>query len=88
MGYRITKYQPTPNPNALKCYLSSPISECPRSFRSAADATTDPLAARLFGVAGVSGVLLNGDWMTVNKTADADWGNVKSGVERVLCDVE
>lgn len=88
MGYRITKYQPTPNPNALKCFLSAAISDRPKSFRKAEDVNGDPLATKLFGVAGVAGVLLNGDWMTVNKADAADWGSVKKGIERVLGEAE
>ncbi len=87
MGYRITKYQPTPNPNAMKCFLSSPISDVPRSFRRAAEAGDDVVATKLFGVPGVAGVFLNGDWMTVNKAAEAEWGVVKKGIERVLGEI-
>ena len=88
MGYRITKYQPTPNPNALKCFLNAAISDRPKSFRKAEDVNGDPLAMKLFGVTGVAGVLLNGDWMTVNKADAADWGSVKKGIERVLGEAE
>lgn len=87
MGYRITKYQATPNPNALKCFLSSPISDRPRSFRAASEVGEDALAASLFAVPGVAGLLLSGDWMTVNKAPDADWPAVKKGVERALAEI-
>jgi hypothetical protein len=84
MPIRVTKYQPTPNPNALKCFLDSRISAGPRSFRTAVEGADDPVAAPLLAVPGVAGLLLNGDWLTVNKAPGADWAIVKQGVERVL----
>ncbi len=87
MSYRVTSYQPTPNPNALKCMLSAPISDRPRSFRTPQDAADDALASRLFAVPGVAGLLLNGDWITVNKAPAAEWVGVKRGVERVLAEI-
>jgi hypothetical protein len=84
MPIRVTRYQPTPNPNAVKCHLDRAISAGPRSFRSRAEGMGDATAGALFAVAGVSGLLLNGEWMTVNKDPDAEWARVKSGVERAL----
>jgi hypothetical protein len=78
MPFRITKYQPTPNPNAVKCFLG------PRSFRTVAEGAADPTAAPLLAVPGVSGLLLNGDWLTVNKSPDADWPAIKRGIEKAL----
>ncbi len=84
MGYRITRFEPTPNPNAVKCILDRPISEHPRSFLNAGMAADDPLAGALFGVEGVAVVLMNGDWVTINKTPGAEWPRVKAGVTKVL----
>jgi hypothetical protein len=84
MPYRITKYQDTPNPNALKCLLSAPICDRPLSFRKPEEAEGHPLAAPFFRVPGVEGLLLMGDWMTVNKRADAAWPAVKKGIETAL----
>lgn len=86
MGYTITRFEETPNPNALKCILDRPISDHPRSFLNAGMADGDPLASALFGVEGVAVVLMNGDWVTVNKRPEADWGKVKAGVKRVLAE--
>lgn len=82
--YRVTKFESTPNPNAVKCWLDQPISEGPRSFLNAQMAAADPIAAALFQEAGVTTVLFNGAWVTVNKPADADWQSVKNKVKRVL----
>lgn len=84
MPYAITKFQTTPNPNALKCILDPALPEPVRSFRSADQVGSDPLARALFGVPGVTGVLLSGGWLTVNKTPDAEWAGVKRGVADVL----
>lgn len=84
MPYRVIRYEDTPNPNALKCFLDRPISDHPKSFRGPETAEDDALARALFGVKGVAVILMNGDWMTVNKTAEAGWKSVKAGVERVL----
>ncbi len=84
MGYRVKKFQETPNPNALKCVLDRRAGDSVRSFFKASDAAADPLGAALFSVAGVTNVLINGDWITVSKRPDAAWREVKAGVERVL----
>jgi hypothetical protein len=87
MPYRIVEVQPTPNPNALKFLLDRPITDQPTSFFSAAGAEDHPIAGRLFAIRGVSSLLLLGDFVTVNKSPDAGWAEIKSGVQRVLSEV-
>ena len=87
MPYRVVKYQATPNPNAVKVMLDKPITDRPRSFRSPADSEGDPLADRFFAIEGVAGLLFNGDWFTINKSADADWAAIKKIVERELAEL-
>jgi hypothetical protein len=84
MPFRIVRYEPTPNPDALKCWLDQPISTGPRSFRSPEEAQSDPLAKALFAEAGLACLLLNGEWMTINRQAGADWAMVKRRVGDVL----
>ena len=86
MGYTVKTFQTTPNPNAVKCILDRKAGDRPRSYFKAEDAAGDELAMGLFGVAGVTNVLINGEWIAVNKRPDADWKAVKAGVERVLRD--
>jgi hypothetical protein len=88
MGYRVKKFQETPNPNAVKCVLDGRVSERPRSYFKAEDAAGDELGSRLFAIAGVTNVLINGDWVTVSKRADVGWAGVKREVERVLGEVK
>lgn len=90
MGYIVKKFESTPNPNAIKCVLDRaviPPDAPPRSYRSAASASGDPVAAALFaiGPAGaVTGVLMSADWITVNKSPEADWKRIKNGVRDAL----
>jgi hypothetical protein len=84
MSYRVTEFESTPNPNAVKCWLDRRISEGPQSFLNAQMASSHPIAAALFAEAGVNNVLFNGEWLTVNKPPDADWTTVKARVKRVL----
>lgn len=84
MPYAVTEFEATPNPNAVKCWLDRPISDRPRSFLNAQMAAEDPIAAALFAQGGVTTVLFNGEWLTVNKPPDASWQTVKATVKRVL----
>ena len=83
MPYTVTKFESTPNPNAVKCWLDHPISDRPRSFLNAAMAAEDATAAALFA-AGATTVLFNGDWLTVNKPPDVAWNTIKPKIKRVL----
>ncbi len=57
-----------------------------RSFRDSAAAASHPLAAALFAISGICGVLLSpdGSWLSVNKAPDAHWKSITVGVRRVL----
>src|SRR5688572_9309156 len=70
----------TPNPASLKflpgrIVLGSGTAE----FRTAEEATRSPLAERLFGIDGVGGVFLGGEFITVTKT-DGEWQHLKPAV--------
>lgn len=84
MPYSITRFEPTPNPNAVKCILDRPLPDPPRSFRAADQVGDDPLGRALFAIPGVAGLLLSGGWLTVNKRPEADWARIKTGVQQVL----
>ncbi|MDP1662906.1 MAG: NifU N-terminal domain-containing protein [Phycisphaerales bacterium] len=84
MAVTIVRYEPTPNPHALKCVLSGSVSDESLPFRTAAAAAAHPLAAALFAVEGVAGLLLHKDWMTVSKSPAAKWPAIKRGVEQAL----
>ncbi|MFK7959477.1 MAG: NifU N-terminal domain-containing protein [Phycisphaerales bacterium] len=86
MPWTVTEFEDTPNPNAMKCWLDAPISDGPQSFRDAASAAAHPVVAALFDRAGVTCVLLLGNWLTVNKPPSARWPKVKTAVKAVLAD--
>lgn len=86
MPYTITRFENTPNPNALKCILDRAIPAPIRSFRSSAEVGDDVLGQALFRVPGVAGILINGSWMTVNKLPEATWASVKAGVQAALAE--
>ncbi len=85
---KVRRYEPTPNPDALKCLLDASISDRPRSFIGAEQAADDPVAGPMFAGAKLRAVLINTDWMTINKEPDADWKDIKPVVERVLADLD
>lgn len=88
MPRAVVEFQDTPNPNALKCVLAAPpphaASTPTRSFRSPADAASDPIAQRLFEIPGIIHLLIHPAWITVNKAPDAAWKPIKAAVERAL----
>jgi NFU1 iron-sulfur cluster scaffold homolog, mitochondrial len=84
MPFRVQEIQPTPNPNAAKFILDRPIVEQPMSFFTPAAAKGHPLAEALFAIPGVSSLLLLGDFVTVNKAADARWDQIAAQVKAVL----
>lgn len=81
---QVVSVEGTPNPNARKFVLDRVAFEAPAGFRSADAAAGHPLAARLFAVPGVCGVLLLGDFVTVSKTPEATWRAVAPAVRRTL----
>ena len=87
MPFSVVEVQPTPNPNALKFVLDREISDQPTSFFNADAATDHPIASRLFSIPGVSSLLLLGDFITVNKTADSSWPPIRDQVRKVLAAV-
>ena len=69
----------TPNPATLKFLPGRDVlGQGAADFKSADDAAQrSPLASKLFGVEGVTGVFLGGDFVTVTKADDKDWHLLK-----------
>ncbi len=76
-------FETTPNPNAIKCISSKPIFEGIRSYRRAEDADCE-LSRAVFAIDGVTSLLINGSWMTVNKAPEASWPPIKRRVSEIL----
>jgi hypothetical protein len=84
MPFKVLDIQPTPNPNAAKFILDSPISNQPTSFFNADQAKDHPLATALFAIPGVASILLLGDFVTINKRPESKWSAITPKVQNVL----
>ena len=76
----------TPNPNSLK-FMSGDASfleEGIAAYSSREEARGDPLARRLFSVAGVEDVFMTPQFVTVSKEPGAEWSHIKPEVETIL----
>jgi Fe-S cluster biogenesis protein NfuA len=75
----------TPNPATLKFLPGrAVIASGTANFATAADAARSPLAERLFALPGVSGVFLGSDFITVTKTEESDWYQLKPAILGVI----
>ena len=84
MPFRVVEIQPTPNPNAVKFMLDGRITEQPASFFNAESAAGHHVAVQLFGIRGVTSLLLLGDFITVNKSPSVKWSDISKQVQRIL----
>lgn len=75
--------QGTPNPNAAKFTLNRVISAQGKTYREAASADADWVRA-LLDIPGVTQVFAIHDFISVNKTPDADWTIIGPQIEQVL----
>jgi hypothetical protein len=80
------RFQPTPNPNAVKFTVDRAVvqGKASKSFYGAAQAAADPVASALFALDGVSSVFMVDDFVTVTKTADADWSQLVPAVTAAI----
>ena len=70
----------TPNPATLKFLPGRDVMGAgTREFRSAEDATASPLAEKLFGISGVTGVFFGSDFVTITKNA-GEWQHLKPAI--------
>ena len=70
----------TPNPATLKFLPGRAVMpDGTLDLRDVIDAERSPLAQRLFGVSGVSGVFLGSDFITVTKS-DGEWPHLKPAI--------
>jgi Fe-S cluster biogenesis protein NfuA len=72
----------TPNPATLKFLPGCTVmaSGTANFTDPASAAARSPLAERLFGLPEIGGVFLGGDFITVTKTGDSDWFQLKPAV--------
>lgn len=84
MAYRIVRFETTPNPNAVKCVLDDRISEHPKSFLNPEAAADDPIAEALFALGGIRNILINENWISVNKLDATSWASLKPKLKRII----
>ncbi|MAX73392.1 MAG: NifU family protein [Nioella sp.] len=71
----------TPNPATLKFLPGQQVLDAGTADFPAADtAGNSPLASRIFGVNGVTGVFLGTDFVTVTKQDGVEWNHVKPAI--------
>ena len=75
--------QGTPNPNAAKFTLNRPVTERGATYRDAATAE-EGWAKQVLEVPGVVQVFALNNFISVNKTSDAQWGDIEPKVEQIL----
>ncbi|MCL4834743.1 MAG: NifU N-terminal domain-containing protein [Caldilineaceae bacterium] len=75
---------PTPNPNAHKYTAAGLRFVGPLNASTPEEAARHPLAARLFALESVYNVFLVQDFVTVNKVAGAEWGEVDGNVVGII----
>jgi Fe-S cluster biogenesis protein NfuA len=72
--------EPTPNPATLKFLPGRAVlASGTLDMRDKAAAAQSPLAERLFGIAGVTGVFFGSDFISVTKT-DGEWQQLKPAI--------
>src|SRR5437588_8418477 len=70
----------TPNPSTLKFLPGRPVlDDGTMEFRDRDAAAQSPLAEKLFGIPGVTGVFYGSDFVTVSKDA-SDWQHLKPAI--------
>jgi len=71
----------TPNPATMKFIPGAEVmKEGTYSFASRESTKNSPLAAELFDIDGVAGVFYGSDFITITKTDDKEWGNLKPSI--------
>src|SRR5437762_14158006 len=71
----------TPNPATLKFLPGCTVmSSGTANFTESGSAARSPLAERLFALPEVTGVFLGADFITVSKSDDSDWHQLKPAV--------
>lgn len=86
---RFSHFEPTPNPNALKCVVEPGPPGAPvRSYFTPAQAheAGDGLAIALFEAPGITNVLIHTAFVTVCKAPDAKWPPIKKAVKAAIAE--
>jgi hypothetical protein len=74
----------TPNPNSIRVALSESLFSKASTFATPQAAEADPLAKKLFAIAGVKQVFMLNNFISINKDPGLDWSKVEPEVAKVL----
>ena len=72
----------TPNPNALKFTVGAHFGE-PVAFAAGAEAS-DPVAAPLLAIPGVTSVFMSADFVTISKAPSGSWEAIVPQAQQIL----
>ena len=76
----------TPNPNSLKFIPGEIVSNSGSFEITKKEDTKNELARNLLSINGVTGIFLGSDFISVNKSDNVDWGDVKHIVISLIND--
>ena len=77
----LIRTEQTPNPATRKFLPGQTVMETGTAdFPSAEGAGNSPLATRLFGIEGVTGVFFGNDFVTVTKSDATEWDHIKPAI--------
>ena len=79
----VISIQATPNPNAAKLTLNRVVAAQGKTYRDAARADA-AWAKQLLAIAGVTQVFTVNNFVSITKTADADWDVIGPQAQRIL----
>jgi NFU1 iron-sulfur cluster scaffold homolog, mitochondrial len=74
----------TPNPETLKFVANKLLINFSMDFPDEKSAEDSPLAKELFGFPFVRGVFIASNFVTVTKTADVDWIDIKDSLKEFI----
>ncbi|MFZ4714397.1 MAG: NifU family protein [Bacteriovoracaceae bacterium] len=73
--------QPTPNPNALKFILETPVKNVGKStYKKPTDAVNNPMAGALFTIRGIDQIHFFSNVITITKFGYEDWEEIENRV--------
>ena len=77
--------QSTPNPNALKFVLNTPVkTEGKAIYKSASEAADNKIASLLFAVPDITEVYFFDNYITVTQNGDGDWDELEEKVKKII----
>ena len=83
---KVVQVSPTPNPLAMKFTISGKVSDKAQSYTSVEAAASSAVASKVFALGGVASVFMVQDFVTVNRTAQANWNVLVPQIQKVLDD--